>query len=43
MKNLIDIMVGHKRCDGRIIHRSFSRNSDMPKFYKRKSNKKSDK
>ena len=30
----------YKDDDGRIIHRSFSRNSDMPKFYKRKSNKK---
>ena len=30
----------YKGDDGRIIHRSFSRNSDVPKFYKRKSNKK---
>ena len=30
----------YKDDDGRIIHRSLSRHSDMPKFYKRKSNKK---
>ena len=30
----------YKDDDGKIIHRSFSRHSDMPKFYKRKSNKK---
>ena len=30
----------YKDNDGRIKQCSFSRNSDMPKFYKRKSNKK---
>ena len=31
---------GYNDDDGRIIHRSLSRHSDAPKFYKRKSNTK---